>query len=165
MLFGILTFSFLTLLLLFIYSINQHKKDYVEVVKLLNHQTKLIDKYAWDVETKRFELMEALKEVQQGNETLISLNQNLQLEINKRILLVKNQNEKIVEYHFINSHNLRAPIARILGLVSLIDKKELGSNELEVLNRLDQSAKELDATVHSIQQTLYLAEIPENQIQ
>ncbi|WP_211339695.1 PAS domain S-box protein [Mucilaginibacter gracilis] len=68
---------------------------------------------------------------------LMVLNQNLQ-----------DQNEKIREISWIQSHVIRSPLARILGLIPLISEKY---NDGEVMiTYLQQSANELDDVIKSI---------------
>lgn len=64
----------------------------------------------------------------------------------KESLVIKNK--KLEEYAFITSHNLRRPLANILGLVELLE--EGGSDSTlkdEVHKRLKTSAHELDDVI------------------
>jgi signal transduction histidine kinase len=66
---------------------------------------------------------------------------------NKDILEVKNKT--LEEYAFIISHNIRRPLANILGLTELLntsETKELSTNE--IITKLKQSAEELDDLVN-----------------
>lgn len=61
--------------------------------------------------------------------------------------LVK-KNKSLEEYAFITSHNLRRPLANILGLVQLIDgKKADAALDKEVIEKLKISAEELDQVI------------------
>jgi signal transduction histidine kinase len=71
---------------------------------------------------------------------------------------VKDQNKKLQEIASISSHELRRPVATILGLVNLFDR-ENPDNPLnkEIISHLDSTAKELDEVIHSIvEKTVYL---------
>ncbi|MDF2431245.1 MAG: hypothetical protein JWP44_876 [Mucilaginibacter sp.] len=78
---------------------------------------------------------------------------------NKRSLEhVKEQNARLQEIASISSHEIRRPVATILGLVNLFDPNNL-NNPLnkEIINHLDVTAKELDSVIHAIiEKTIYL---------
>ena len=65
---------------------------------------------------------------------------------NKDILEVKNK--ILEEYAFIISHNIRRPLANILGLTELLNASEIKeSNTNEIISKLKKSAEELDDLV------------------
>jgi len=71
---------------------------------------------------------------------------------------VKDQNRRLQEIASISSHEIRRPVATILGLVNLFDQRML-DNPLnkEIINHIDITAKELDAVIHTIvEKTIYL---------
>jgi light-regulated signal transduction histidine kinase (bacteriophytochrome) len=47
------------------------------------------------------------------------------------------QNEKLTEYDFINSHLLRAPLARILGLADLLCLENTSVSDRELIESLN----------------------------
>jgi signal transduction histidine kinase len=63
------------------------------------------------------------------------------------------QNQKLLEYAFYNAHNVRGPLARILGLVYLLkreaDKIGFIDND-QYLDKLSESANELDLAVREM---------------
>lgn len=66
---------------------------------------------------------------------------------NKDILEVKNKT--LEEYAFIISHNIRRPLANILGLTELLNTSETKeSSTNEIITKLKQSAEELDDLVN-----------------
>ncbi|HEY8930249.1 MAG TPA: PAS domain S-box protein [Mucilaginibacter sp.] len=71
---------------------------------------------------------------------------------------VRDQNRRLQEIASISSHEIRRPVATILGLVNLFDRN-LPDNPLnkEIISHLDSTAKELDAVIHTIvEKTIYL---------
>jgi len=64
---------------------------------------------------------------------------------------LKAQNEKLLKIAFLQSHEVRAPVASILGLVSLFDfdNKSADING-EIVNMLKSAAEVLDKTIHEI---------------
>ncbi len=162
MIFWIVFVSFLimTIIIMAHYKakMNCYQEKYESTKNMLNQQVRLTDAYAWQVETKRYELMEALGELRKMHEKSIAMNDKLEEEVAIRARALDFQNKKIIEYHFINAHKLRAPVARILGLTSLIIMETKGDKDSMILNRLKQTGEELDEIVHVIQKTLDTAE-------
>jgi len=67
------------------------------------------------------------------------------------IITIENQNEKFREIAWIQSHIVRASVAKIMGLIPLIKKKLINENGLEkLLDYLSISTNELDTTVREI---------------
>lgn len=96
----------------------------------------------------------AYVELQEKNEIIESLNQNLEAKVEKRTKRLKEQNEKLREFAFVNSHVLRAPVSRILGLVNLLIKSAVSQTDKEIIQYLDESAKELDTVTRNLSVTL-----------
>lgn len=89
---------------------------------------------------------------------------NLELEARvierTRELVVRNaelklKNDQLEAYAFMNSHKLRAPVASILGLTSLIEMEGIDASERdEIIARVRESTRVLDAIVREISRTL-----------
>ena len=67
---------------------------------------------------------------------------------------MQSRNQKLAEYAFINSHLLRAPLARILGLAEMVSKEVVLSEHQELIESFKTSAEELDAIVSKINEIL-----------
>ncbi len=65
---------------------------------------------------------------------------------------MERQNEKLAEYAFINSHVLRAPLSRMLGLIQLMEMTD--KKDLQLIDYLKKSGEELDEVVKKINTTL-----------
>ncbi len=63
---------------------------------------------------------------------------------------VELQNEKLRDISWMQSHLIRAPLARVLGLAELAIISENGSAKSEILDYLLQSANELDKVIREI---------------
>jgi PAS domain S-box-containing protein len=78
----------------------------------------------------------------------------LAIDVTERVNYIKaveEQNEKLREISWIQSHVVRAPLARILGLISLIkDLKANGIEKAEIMDYLEISANELDQVIREI---------------
>lgn len=66
------------------------------------------------------------------------------------IKAIETQNAKLSEIAWIQSHLVRAPLARIMGLVDLITKSPGEKPAPEILSYLDESAKEFDEIIKTI---------------
>jgi len=67
------------------------------------------------------------------------------------IKAIEEQNEKLREISWLQSHVVRAPLARILGLVGLLSSCELDAQEsVQLLEHLQNSANELDNVIVEI---------------
>lgn len=109
------------------------------------------------VSKRTFQLSEANQELQALNEELTAsneevntVNDNLESLVQERTKRLNAQLEKITRYTFMNSHHLRAPVARILGLVNLILKEENNDLKEEMLKKLKASTNELDEIIKSM---------------
>jgi PAS domain S-box-containing protein len=72
-------------------------------------------------------------------------------EKNKYLKTIENQNENLKEIAWIQSHIVRAPVARILGLLNYIDDYHLNDDEnIFFLESLRTSALELDEIIKDI---------------
>ncbi|WP_422360856.1 histidine kinase dimerization/phospho-acceptor domain-containing protein [Reichenbachiella sp.] len=67
---------------------------------------------------------------------------------------VQVNNKKLTEYAFINSHELRAPLAKILGLAQIVSKDVKAEKHQKLVHELLSSAEELDKVVAKINESL-----------
>jgi signal transduction histidine kinase len=95
-------------------------------------------------------LKEQKAEIEAQSEEIHSINNNLEATIKKRTQELENKNKALEEYAFITAHKLRAPLASILGLVSLINRVKLPPEDQILVTHLNDSAKKLDDVVHSV---------------
>ncbi len=63
---------------------------------------------------------------------------------------VESQNKKLMDISWMQSHLIRAPLARIMGLVDLVRTAGDDEDKNEMLDYLSQSANELDLVIKSI---------------
>jgi PAS domain S-box-containing protein len=69
----------------------------------------------------------------------------------KYLEAIETQNEKLRDIAWIQSHMVRAPLARLLGLVEILKNENLSKNELDkFLDHVKESANELDTVVRDI---------------
>jgi hypothetical protein len=107
------------------------------------------------VRERNIELVEKTNEIETMNEELISMNESLEETVQKRTSELETQNKQLTEYAFINSHILRAPLARILGLSYLFSSEVTADKDKQLLEALIVSSKELDLIIRKISDLLY----------
>lgn len=83
------------------------------------------------------------------NEELKDLNRSLEGRIDERTRQILQQNQRLAEYTFINAHKLRAPIASILGLISLFQHADAKEQKV-ILKHLKTCGEQLDNTIRAI---------------
>lgn len=81
----------------------------------------------------------------------ITERKNIELEKARLVEELIGKNKSLEEYAFITSHNLRAPIAHILGLTSLFDKENpTDPFHTTVIEQLGNAAENLDTVIMDI---------------
>ena len=117
------------------------------------------------IRTQNRDLKEKGKEIEAYNEELSALNEelkitneSLEVAVKHRTSALEKQNKQLSEYAFINSHLLRAPLSRILGLTYIISKEKLDIKDASLLNALTTASEDLDNIVRKISALLYKRE-------
>lgn len=96
----------------------------------------------------------AREALQALNIEINKLNEGLEEKVQERTEEIRMQNQKLVEYAFFTAHEVRGPLARILGLVELVKVKELNHEREEIISRLQTSANELDEILREVNRKL-----------
>jgi hypothetical protein len=129
----------------------------------LASKTHQINRLLKKIRTQNHELIEKSREIatlnqelSSTNEELTTMNDSLELTVKGRTLELEQQNTQLTEYAFINSHLLRAPLARILGLSHLIALNKEAPTDPTIIAALIQSTDELDAITKRISELLYV---------
>lgn len=78
------------------------------------------------------------------------LNDHLEEKVKERTKELQDKNLKLEEYAFINAHHLRAPLAKIMSAVHVVEKMDEKSVDPEILKILKDSIEELDQVIYSI---------------
>jgi signal transduction histidine kinase len=96
------------------------------------------------------EIVTQSEELQSLNESLRTLNNHLEDKVMERTQELQLKNEKLAEYTFINGHQLRAPVASMLGLCNLLDYASEVEEKEEIILKLKDEVKILDITIKEI---------------
>ena len=107
-----------------------------------------------EVVSQRDLLAEKNTSIETLNQEITGINQNLEKLVADRTAALKEQNDRLEEYAFINAHKLRAPVASIMGLIYLLQKEVPAGDEKKLIGYLKKSSDELDQVIRSISDTL-----------
>lgn len=110
--------------------------------------------------TSEEELRASQEELLASQEELTQINENLNNLVKERTLTIIDQNKKFVQHAFLNAHKVRSPLARIQGLVNLMNYKshELSEEAQEIQRLLKESSTELDDILREVKTNLDGAE-------
>ncbi len=109
------------------------------------------------LQTNQDKLWDANQVIEEQRSKLLQKNQTLQselIEANKILTetnseLIKHNNE-LRQFSFSVSHNLRGPVASLLGLVALIDPKSITNENVEIFRHIQSSTERLDYIIKDL---------------
>jgi tetratricopeptide (TPR) repeat protein len=99
---------------------------------------------------QRDELIEKNGAIEAMNQQVQLVNQNLEQLVHDRTKVLEDQNKRLTDYSFFNAHELRSPVASILGLVNLLQRCKNEEEREELLAHLDNAATRLDKAIRTI---------------
>lgn len=89
------------------------------------------------------------------NKEINQMNENLESLVQERTEEIKIQNQKLIEYTFFTAHEIRGPVARILGLIELAKLKDLNDEDKDqIMVRMEEASNELDEVIRTINRKL-----------
>jgi signal transduction histidine kinase len=109
--------------------------------------------------TNQEQLVEAMQIIELQKTQLHGLNKDLETELTNKNqqLQVANQeltkyNNELRQFSYTISHNLRGPIARLLGLTDLMikDDRHLSESQMQLVSMIRQSAMEFDGIIKDL---------------
>lgn len=107
------------------------------------------------VSAQIIELQEARQIIEKQNKEITLRNETLEAEVEERTRDIVEYNQQLEQFAFISAHNLRAPVARILGLGNILDfcKDDLLETRL-ITDKLIVTTRELDRVVRDLNTVL-----------
>jgi signal transduction histidine kinase len=101
------------------------------------------------------ELQNARQLIEKQNREISKRNETLEAEVNERTHELAEYNKQLEQFAFMSAHNLRAPVARILGLGNLLtlSPKKVEDNDL-IVEKIISTTRELDEVVRDINTVL-----------
>jgi signal transduction histidine kinase len=112
-----------------------------------------------ELKTRQDQLMEANVLIEKQKQKLLAVQSDLKSELVERNKELTSANEELSKYNhelqqfsYTISHNLRGPLARLLGLTNLMEKDltDLKGSQLELVKLVSQSAGELDEVIRDL---------------
>jgi signal transduction histidine kinase len=88
------------------------------------------------------------------NQEISYINQHLDELVQRRTDVIQRQKQQIERFAFMNAHEIRGPVATILGLVNIIVQEDLLRDNKEVEQHLQMTVQKMDKIVNHVQQTL-----------
>ncbi len=116
----------------------------IQSLKNKNHQ--LIDKNA--------EIESQSKELELANYEIRLMNEKLESVANNRTKKLMDQAIRFQLYAFKNSHELRAPLTTLMGVIELLNDSKSPAQTKELLGVLRQSCLDLDKVIHDINEVI-----------
>jgi signal transduction histidine kinase len=119
--------------------------------------------------THRDTLSEQNEKLKEAQKLIEEYNQKLEIEVAKRTEDLQKANTTLIQYNrqleqfaFITAHNLRSPVARILGLGSLMELPNINFEEtLGIIEKLVLSTRQLDEIIKDLNDILSVSKTPE----
>jgi len=105
------------------------------------------------------EILTQSDELKAVNNSLLASNTNLEDIVGRRTKELEAKKAKLAEYAFINGHQLRAPVATMLGLIHLIEHAEDEEERREITDRLKYEVDLLNVTIKDIRLRLETDEL------
>jgi tetratricopeptide (TPR) repeat protein len=100
------------------------------------------------------QLREQNKAVEFQKVEIEKLNFNLERIVDERTRKLEERNNLILEYASYNSHVVRGPLARILGLSFLLNHSESEEESLMFVQKIEEAAQEMDLAIKSLSRRL-----------
>jgi len=130
----------LVLLGFYIYRYSRDKKKSNIELRRLNR----------DIHEKHEEILTQAEELTQANAEITRINESLEREVSLRTEKIEKQNKMLIDYAYSNAHNVRGPLARILGLAALMSTENDPARLREYNTYIHVSAQELDKVIGEI---------------
>lgn len=118
--------------------------------KMQQTVNKLLANKNREIEDRNKEIDAQAKRLLELNKSLENLNEGLEEKVKIRTQMLRKQNDVLSQYAFTNAHELRAPVANILGLIHLLEKTELTDKEKDVVIHLKKATDQLDNVIKEI---------------
>lgn len=103
-----------------------------------------------EIQKQAEEIQAQNEEIQSQAEEIQGINDNLEMIVLERTKELEKKNKASEEAAFIIAHELRAPVASVLGLVNLISKCHLPEEAKTIVTHMEDSADRLNVVVRNI---------------
>ncbi|MEL6534570.1 MAG: hypothetical protein AAFQ98_04120 [Bacteroidota bacterium] len=106
-------------------------------------------------------LLEQTQELEVAKQEVDHININLEKMVQESTTKLQARNHQLQEYAYMNAHKVRGPLARLLGLITILQDPTLHSpHEADLLlSQVYRSAEELDEVIQGINDNLQTDEV------
>lgn len=140
-----------------IQELNQINAELIEKSQEVNAQNEEMMTQADKLSVNQRRLQDAYKIIEEQKNLLFKQNKNLSTElleknkdlINTNTELIKHNNE-LQQFSYTISHNLRGPVASVLGLIDIIDTKTLPAETASIVDHIHSSTLLLDTIIRDL---------------
>lgn len=115
---------------------------------------KLLQQLNAEIQSQKEHISQQAEELQKVNGQMKNMNESLEELVLERTKKIESQNQKLREYAFSNSHEVRAPLANLLALIELTKKDQSPTEHQEILESIHFSATELDFIITKVNKLL-----------
>lgn len=102
------------------------------------------------LDNKNKSLIEALNVIKDQNEKIQDIVRNQKVIIKNRTSEILEKNKKLLHISALNSHNIREPLSRIQGLISLFPHFSNEEIRTELIPKIETSAEEMDVVLQEV---------------
>jgi signal transduction histidine kinase len=121
----------------------------ISIIMFINNRQ--VKKQRNEILKSKEELERARKLIETQNQQISFRNEILEVEVQKRTRDLVEYNHQLEQFAFATAHNLRAPVARILGLGNVLHSANHPVNQLrEISGKMVETSRELDKVVSEI---------------
>jgi signal transduction histidine kinase len=140
-----------------IQELNQTNEELLEKNYEIEAQNQEISAQSENLNISQDRLQKAYEMIAEQKNQLMRQNKSLSSElvdINKDLTmtnteLIKHNNE-LRQFSYTVSHNLRGPVASLIGLINLIDQRDLNDNNTEIYGHIQTSIRRLDIIISDL---------------
>ena len=127
---------------------------FVGVSVILYRRNNTIANLNAELKNKQDEVLAQAEELKTTNEEIEAINTNLEKLVQERSQKVIEQHDKLQEYSYFNAHKVRGPLARVLGLVNILEVELTKESMLDFSRMLKQAGEDLDQSIREINQII-----------
>jgi signal transduction histidine kinase len=132
-----------------------------DVNRELNRLYAEVSKQNDEIQTQAQELSEINKNITDVNRSLEKLVEEKTTELRKTNEELVKHNNELLQFSYTVSHNLRGPVARLLGLTFLMDTEKDLAHARQCANLIGKTAGELDIIIKDLSKILELRREPQ----
>lgn len=154
----------------------EHMAVQLENIQIIENQRRVLELKVSERTRQLSQQNQMLLSQQEENRSQRNLieahNRNLEAAVQRRTQelarsndMLKLQVHKLEQFNFIIAHNLRSPVARLLGLANIFNRKNLNDpTNLTVLNKTVEAGRDLDSIIGDLNQIISTQDIQKEEI-